>query len=83
MQAKVTTCYDAIILAVWLKNFVFKLNIVDSFSMPMKIYCDNASIVFYSENNEKSKWLETNWNHNLVVRDKINEWQTVIEHINI
>lgn len=38
-----------------LHNFVSGLGIVDSIAKPLKIYCDNSTVVFFSKNNKCSK----------------------------
>lgn len=48
----------------WLKNFVSGLNIVDFISNPVKLYCDNASVVFYPKNEKgssSSKYITSNY----------------------
>lgn len=59
------------------------LKVVDSISTPIKIYCDNSSVVFYSKNNKRSlgsKDIEIKY---LVVREKIKEGHVIIKHIGI
>jgi hypothetical protein len=41
MQAKFIACYEATGQAVWLKNFIPRLKVVDSISRPLVLYCDN------------------------------------------
>lgn len=45
-------------------NFVYRLQVVDSISNPLKIYYDHASIALYSENNKRfsgSKHVKTEY----------------------
>ncbi|KAG2701138.1 hypothetical protein I3760_06G030100 [Carya illinoinensis] len=82
MQAEFVACYGATIQAVWLRNFISGLNVVDSISKPITIYCDNSAAVFFSKNNKSSsgsKHIDIKY---LVVRDRIKEGETKIEHIN-
>lgn len=46
MQSEFIACYDAIIHAIWLKNFVSGLSVVDSISNPIKLFCDIVSDYF-------------------------------------
>jgi hypothetical protein len=50
MQAKFVACYEATGQAVWLKNFIPRLRVVDSISKPLTLYCDNQPAVIYSSN---------------------------------
>jgi hypothetical protein len=54
MQAEYMACYEATGQAVWLKNFIPGLKVVDSISKPLLLYCDNEPAVFYSNNNKSS-----------------------------
>ena len=53
-QAEYIAIYDATSQAIWLKNFVAGLKIVDSIERPLTMYCDNAAAVFFSKNNKRS-----------------------------
>ena len=54
MQAEFVACYEATGQAVWLKNFIPRLKVVDSISKPILLYCDNEPAVFYTSNNMSS-----------------------------
>jgi hypothetical protein len=54
MQAEFVACYEATRQAVWLKNFIPGLRVVDSISKPLTLYCDNQLAVIYSSNNKSS-----------------------------
>ena len=53
-QAEYIAIFEATGHALWLKNFVSQLKLVESVEKPMIIYCDNASAVFFSKNNKRS-----------------------------
>ncbi|KAJ9538815.1 hypothetical protein OSB04_031548 [Centaurea solstitialis] len=53
-QAEYIAIYDATSHAIWLKNFVVGLKIMDSIEKPLTIYCDNAAAVFFTKNNKRS-----------------------------
>jgi len=55
MEAEFIACFKAIIQANWLRNFISGLGIVDSIARPLKMYCDNSAIVFFSKNDKYSK----------------------------
>jgi len=46
MQAMFIACFAATTHAVWLRNLVTGLRIVDSIARPLKIFCDNNVVVF-------------------------------------
>ena len=75
-------CYHATGQAVWLKNFIPGLQVIDSIARPLTLFCDNEAAVFFSKNNKSSgasKWIDIKY---LVVRDKIKDGTIVIQHIN-
>ena len=53
MQAEYVACYEATLQAVSLRNFISKLEIVDSISKPLIIYNDNSAPVCFSKNNKR------------------------------
>ena len=81
MQAEFVACYAASTHAVWLRNLVTGLRIVDSIARPLKLYCDNNAAVFYSKNNKTSsgsKHLELKY---LTVRDFVKKNDIIVEYI--
>jgi transposase InsO family protein len=81
MQAEYVACYEATLQAVWLRNFISRLEIVDSISKPLTIYNDNSAAVCFSKNNKRSSGSKHMHIKYLVVREKILELQTSIIHI--
>jgi len=55
MKAEYVACYEATCQAIWLKNFITKLGVVESISRPLIIYCDNSVVVCFSRNNNTTK----------------------------
>jgi len=49
MEAEFVACFEATIQANWLWNFISRLEIVASIVRPLKMYCDNLTIVFFKE----------------------------------
>jgi hypothetical protein len=81
MAAEFVACFEASNHATWLRNFVTGLHIVGSIERPLKIYCDNSAAVLYSNNNmssTKSKFIDIKY---LVVKERVQEKQLMIEHI--
>ena len=81
MEAKFVFCFEASSHGVWLKSFISELRIVDSISRPLKLYCDNSTVVFMTKNNKKgsqSKHIDIKY---LTIRKCVKENKVVIEHI--
>ena len=81
MQAEFIACYEATGQAVWLKNFIPGLRVVDSISRPLTLYCDNEPAVFYTSNNKSSgaaKHIDIKYH---VVKDRIQDQTIKVEHI--
>ena len=81
MQAEFVACYEATGQAVWLKNFIPNLRVVDSISKPLTLYCDNKAAVFYASNNKSSgaaKHIDIKYH---VVKDRVQDQTIKIEHI--
>ena len=81
MQAEFITCYEATGQAVWLKNFIPGLKVVDSISRPLVLYCDNEPAVFYASNNKSSavaKHIDIKYH---VVKDRIQDHTIDVKHI--
>ena len=55
MEAEYVACYEATRQAIWLKNFISELGVVESISRPLTIYCDNSVVVCFSCNNNTTK----------------------------
>lgn len=49
IHANSIASYEATIQAAILNNFASRLNIINSIFKPIKIFCDNASVMFYSK----------------------------------
>ena len=81
MAAEFVTCYEASNHGIWLKIFVTRLKILEGIERPLKLYCDNKSVVFYSNNNRsstKSKHIDIKF---LVVKERVQSGQITIEHL--
>ena len=68
MEAEFVACFEATVHSLWLRNFVSGLGIVDSIAKPLKIYCDNSAVVFFSRNDKYSKGA-THINHSCFSRN--------------
>ena len=50
MKAGFVACFEATQHAIWLKNFISGLKVVDSINKPIRLFCDNAAVVRFIEN---------------------------------
>ena len=51
-EAKFVSCFEATSQAIWLRSFISGLQVVDSISKPLRIYCDNSVVVLLAKNNK-------------------------------
>jgi hypothetical protein len=80
MEAEFIACFEATSQAKWLRNFITGLQVVDSISKPLRIYCDNLATIFFSKNNKsgsRTKHIDIKY---LAVRERIKEQKVSIEH---
>jgi hypothetical protein len=71
MAAEFVACYEASNHGVWLKRFITGLKEVPSIEKPLKLLCDNNSVVLYASNNRsssKSKYIDIKF---LVVKERV------------
>ncbi|GJS29764.1 retrovirus-related pol polyprotein from transposon TNT 1-94, partial [Tanacetum coccineum] len=81
MMAEYVACYHAASHAMLLRNVISRLNIVDSISRPLILYCDNSSAVRFSNSTSSTGtglYLKTTY---LYVREKVEDNSIVIEYI--
>jgi len=82
MQAEYVACYEATGQAVWLKNFIPGLRVVDSITKPLTLYSDNQPAVIYSSNNKSmsgAKNIDIKYH---VVKERIQDQTISIKYIN-
>ena len=58
IAAEFVVCYEASNQGIWLRNFVTGLRILEGVERPLKIFCDNKSVVLYSNNSRSSTKLK-------------------------
>jgi hypothetical protein len=81
MHPEYMACYEATGQAVWLKNFIPGLEVVDSISKPLLLYCNNEPAIFYSNNNKSSaatKHIDIKY---YVVKDRVQIQIIDVKHI--
>ena len=55
MKTKFVACFEATVHGLWLQNFILGLEIIETIAKPMKIYCNNSTVIFFSKNDKYSK----------------------------
>ena len=81
MEAEFVACFEASSHALWLRNFVSGLGVVDSIAKPLRIYCDNTATVFFSKNGKFSSGSNHMDLKYLVVKERVQKQQVSIENI--
>ncbi|XP_047174417.1 secreted RxLR effector protein 161-like [Vigna umbellata] len=81
MEAEFVACFEATVHALWLRNFVSRLGIIDSIARPITIYCDNSATVFFSKNDKYSKGAKHMNLKYLSVKEEVKKHKVLIEHI--
>ena len=81
MEAEYVACYEATCHAIWLRNFVSRLHVIDSIMRPLRIYCDNSIAMRFSKNNKTTGGSNHIYIKYLVVREKVQNGVVSIEHI--
>ena len=74
-------CFEAMVQAKWLRNFISGLGIVDSIARPLKIYCDNSAAVFFSKNDKYSKGAKHMELKYFAVKEEVQKQRVFIEYI--
>ncbi|KAK9749378.1 hypothetical protein RND81_02G122000 [Saponaria officinalis] len=81
IEAEFVVCFEATIHALWLRNFISGLGIVDSISKPLRIYCDNFAAIFFSKNDKYSKGAKHMKLKFLSVKEEVQKQRVSFEHI--
>jgi hypothetical protein len=81
MEAEFVACFEATIQALWLRSFISRFSLVDNIEMPLRIYCDNLTDVFFSKNEKYSKGAKHMDLKFLSVKEEVQKRKVSIEHI--
>ena len=71
MEAEFVACYEASNQAIWLRNFVFKFQLVDLIENSLQLYSDNrdAKLCYKSDKSSaKSRHIDIKF---LVIKDRV------------
>ena len=75
MKAEYVACYEACCHAIWMRNFVSTLGVVDPISRRLKLFCDNSAAIAFSKNTKsisRSKHIDVN---SILLKRK---WQSLL-----
>ncbi|KAI5347656.1 hypothetical protein L3X38_000543 [Prunus dulcis] len=81
MLAEFLACYEATSQAMWLRNFIISLSVVESIHRPIQLWNDNSAAVTFAKGNKRtrgSRLLDVKF---IIVKEKINQGYTTIDHI--
>jgi hypothetical protein len=53
-QAEYIAIFEATAHALWLRNFIARMKVIESIERPLVMYCDNVAAVFFSKNNKRT-----------------------------
>ncbi|XP_070008533.1 secreted RxLR effector protein 161-like [Nicotiana tabacum] len=80
-EAEFVACFEATIHALWLRNFISGLGVVDTITKPLKIYCDNSAAIFFSKNDKYSKGAKHMELKYFTVKEEVQKQRMSLEHI--
>ena len=81
MEAEFVACFEATIQALWLRNFISGLGVVDTITKPLKIYYDNTAAVFFSKNDKYSRGAKHMELKYFAVKEEVQKQRVSIEHV--
>ena len=73
MEVEYVTCHEVTRHAVWLRNFIRDLGVVDSIERPIMMYCDNIAATSFSNNlkgTPGARYIDVKY---FVVKEKVEE----------
>ena len=81
IEVEYIACYEVTCHAIWLRNFVSGLHVVDSIMRPFRIYCDNSVVVKFSKNINTTRGSKHIYIKYLDVGERVEKRVVSIEHI--
>lgn len=81
MQAEYIACYEATSQAIWLKNFITSLQVVESIERPIQTWNDNNFVVFFAKSNKRTSGSRHIKFEYLSVKEDVKEGLVKIDHI--
>ena len=81
MEAEFIARFEATTQSLWLRNFINGLSIIGTIAKQMRIYCDNAAVVFFSKNDRYTKGAKHMDLKYLSVKEEVQNQRVQIVHI--
>ncbi|KAI5335608.1 hypothetical protein L3X38_025741 [Prunus dulcis] len=81
MFSEYIACYEATSHAVWIRNFIKDIKVVNLISRQIQIYNDNIKVVFHCMNNKMSSGLQHIDIKYLIMREKVANKLVRFDHI--
>ena len=81
MEVEYVSCYEATCHIIWLQNVISTLEVVHSISRPLKLSCDNSTVVPFSKNarnTSRSKHIDVKF---FFVKEKVVKSLISVEHM--
>ena len=81
METEYAACYETCCHAIWIRNFISALKVVDSISRPLKLFCDDFVTVAFSKNTRSTsrfKHIDVKF---YFVKEKVTKSFIDIEHM--
>ena len=73
-------CYEATFHAIWLRNFISYLEVVNSISRPLNMFCNNSAVVSFSRNTRSTSRFKHIYVKLFFVKEKVVDSLISIEH---
>jgi len=81
MEVEFVACFEVIIQANWLQNFILGLGIVDNIIKPLKMYYDNSATMFFSKKDKYFKGAKHMKLKQFAMKEEIQIQRVSIENI--
>ncbi|XP_042485262.1 secreted RxLR effector protein 161-like [Macadamia integrifolia] len=81
MEAEFVAFFEATSMAIWLRNFISGLRVVDTISKSLRMYCNNVAALYYCKNDKHSsraKHIGIKYNF---VKELVQKQEVSITHI--
>jgi hypothetical protein len=80
-EAKFVSWFEATSHVIWLRSFISGLEVVDTISKVLRIYCDNLNVVFFVKNNKSESRSKHIYIKYLAIRKLVKANKVVVEYI--
>ena len=80
METEFVACFGVTVYALWLRNFTLGLGVVNTIIKPLKIFCDNSTVIFFSNNNKYSKVAKHMEIKYFAVKEELKKQRMILRH---